>query len=61
MAAWCELRRDFRSFRLDRMREVVVMKEPHESAPGRTLEDFFRYVAANAIQNGAKARARETL
>ena len=61
MAAWCELRRDFRSFRLDRMQKVVVMKEPYESAPGRTLEDFFRYVAANAVQSAAKASVRETV
>lgn len=44
MVAWCELRHDFRSFRLDRMRDVVVMDDPCQPAPGRTLEAFFRYV-----------------
>jgi len=61
MAAWCELRRDFRSFRLDRMQKVVVRRESYESAPGRTLEDFFRYVAAHAVQSASKASATETV
>lgn len=39
LAAWCELRQDFRVFRLDRMRDLEVLDAfPHE--PGRTLQDF---------------------
>ena len=39
LAAWCELRQDFRVFRLDRMRDLEVLDPfPHE--PGRTLQDF---------------------
>jgi predicted DNA-binding transcriptional regulator YafY len=57
MVGWCELRRAFRSFRLDRMRSVAVMKERFEPTPGRTLEDFFRYVAANRGQRRAKETA----
>lgn len=39
--AWCELRNDFRSFRLDRMREVRVLDEHYFPEAGKTLEDFF--------------------
>ena len=41
LGAWCELRRDFRNFRLDRMRELRVLDEPFELIPGRTLREFF--------------------
>lgn len=39
LAGWCELREGFRTFRLDRMRDLEVLeKVPPE--PGRTLQDF---------------------
>lgn len=39
IAGWCELRQDFRAFRLDRMREVEMLGSfPPE--PGKTLQDF---------------------
>jgi predicted DNA-binding transcriptional regulator YafY len=41
LGAWCELRRDFRNFRLDRMRELQVLDEIFAMVPGRTLRDFF--------------------
>jgi predicted DNA-binding transcriptional regulator YafY len=47
LVAWCELRSDFRSFRLDRM-QTVVAGGTFSPEPGRTLEEFFRYVAAHA-------------
>jgi predicted DNA-binding transcriptional regulator YafY len=42
LAAWCELRQDFRSFRLDRMAELEVLDERFRPEPGRTLLDFLR-------------------
>jgi predicted DNA-binding transcriptional regulator YafY len=42
LAAWCELRQDFRSFRVDRMSEIRVLDDVFEEEPGRTLEDFLR-------------------
>ena len=42
LAAWCEMRKDYRSFRLDRMREVKIHKEPFELTPPITLDDFMR-------------------
>jgi predicted DNA-binding transcriptional regulator YafY len=43
LAAWCELREDFRSFRLDRMAGIAA-GAGFEPAPGRTLEDFLAKV-----------------
>jgi predicted DNA-binding transcriptional regulator YafY len=45
LIAWCELRRDFRQFRLDRMSHWVDLAEPYEAAPGRTLDDFLAQVS----------------
>ena len=42
LTAWCELRNDFRSFRLDRVVEFRVLDENFKDEPGRTLEDYFR-------------------
>lgn len=39
LAGWCELREGFRTFRLDRMRDLEILESvPPE--PGRTLQDF---------------------
>lgn len=46
IAAWCELRRDFRSFRLDRVRTLGAT-EGYPSQEGRRLADFVR-----AVQRG---------
>jgi len=40
LAAYCELREDFRSFRSDRMTELVLSEESFELAPPCTLEDY---------------------
>jgi predicted DNA-binding transcriptional regulator YafY len=40
--AWCELREDFRSFRLDRIDEFRALDERFLDEPGRTLQDYFR-------------------
>jgi predicted DNA-binding transcriptional regulator YafY len=40
LAAWCELRTAFRSFRLDRIRGLEVLDERFHDEPGRTLDDF---------------------
>jgi predicted DNA-binding transcriptional regulator YafY len=40
--AWCELRNDFRGFRLDRIADIRVLDEEAPSEPGTTLDDFLR-------------------
>jgi predicted DNA-binding transcriptional regulator YafY len=42
LGAWCELRQDFRTFRLDRMRDFMVLAERFRPEPGRTLHDFLK-------------------
>jgi predicted DNA-binding transcriptional regulator YafY len=42
LAAWCELRIDFRTFRLDRMEGFAVTGERFRPTPGRTLHDFLK-------------------
>jgi predicted DNA-binding transcriptional regulator YafY len=40
--AWCELRNDFRFFRLERVSEVEFLETPFPLEPGRTAEDLVR-------------------
>lgn len=40
LAAWCELRRDFRAFRVDRIQDLEVLPGSFPPEPGRTLQDF---------------------
>lgn len=42
LAAWCELRQDFRNFRLDRIVEVRVLDERFPDEPGKRLQDYAR-------------------
>ncbi|MEW6268540.1 MAG: YafY family protein [Thermodesulfobacteriota bacterium] len=41
---WCELRRDFRFFRLDRMNDVRFLDQVFPSERGRTADDLLRLV-----------------
>jgi predicted DNA-binding transcriptional regulator YafY len=44
LAAWCELRDDFRSFRVDRMQHLENLTELFAPKPGQMLADFLRRV-----------------
>ncbi len=44
LVAWCELRDDFRHFRLDRMSRLVESGVKFEQEPGRSLDDFLACV-----------------
>jgi len=46
LTAWCELRRDFRVFRLDRMSALRVLDEPFRAERGKTARDFLAQDAA---------------
>lgn len=51
LAAWCETREDFRSFRVDRLHEVEVLAAVFRDEPGKTLADMQRRVEAEcAVQ-----------
>ncbi|MAU61546.1 MAG: DNA-binding transcriptional regulator [Parvibaculum sp.] len=40
LAAWCELRGDFRTFRIERIRSLKVSEETFRDEKGKTMEDF---------------------
>lgn len=40
LAGWCELRQDFRSFRLDRMDALHPLERGFAETPGRSLSDY---------------------
>ena len=42
LAAWCELREDFRTFRLDRIQDFAVLEERFKAERGKTLHDFLK-------------------
>ena len=47
LVAWCETRRDFRSFRLDRLRSLARLDEGFVLKDGQRLIDFLRREGAN--------------
>ena len=49
LAAWCETRQDFRSFRLDRMTQITLLKTTFALEAGKGLADFLRQVGATGI------------
>ena len=44
LAAWCELRVDFRTFRLDRTDRVEITEQRFSHEPGKRLEDYLARV-----------------
>jgi predicted DNA-binding transcriptional regulator YafY len=42
LGAWCELRNDFRSFRIDRVLRLIVGKRVFSDEAGKRLSDFLR-------------------
>lgn len=44
LTAWCELRNEFRNFRLDRIQQFVLTERVFEEQEGQTLKDFFEIV-----------------
>jgi predicted DNA-binding transcriptional regulator YafY len=56
LSAWCELREDFRTFRLDRMADFAVPGERFRQEPGKTLHDFLKrdqtWTRSRAAPNG---------
>ena len=49
LVAWCELRDDFRTFRLDRVSRVDEAGRRFRSEPGKTLKDFYRRMEASGL------------
>ncbi len=43
MGAWCELRQDFRSFRIDLINAITQTEMHYEPIPGQDLEAYIAY------------------
>ena len=50
LSTWCELRNDFRGFRIDRMDAVDVLPERFRDEAGKTLADMLRQMKARAAE-----------
>ena len=50
LAAWCELRKDFRNFRLDRVSAVKPVGKPFRDEPGKTLADMLAQYGPEAVK-----------
>lgn len=48
LTAWCELRGDFRTFRVDRILSVEPLADRFTDEPGRSLDDYLRLMASSA-------------
>jgi predicted DNA-binding transcriptional regulator YafY len=46
VGAWCELRNDFRSFRLDRINQLQLSDDRFADVAGRRLDDYLRAACA---------------
>lgn len=47
LAAWCELRQDFRTFRVDRAEGVALQDDRYPRERGRTLDDYLARVTGD--------------
>lgn len=50
LAAWCELRDDFRNFRLDRVTGPTMLDQLFEDEPGKTLKDLLTKYGPDAVK-----------
>ena len=53
LAAWCETRKDFRNFRLDRIEAVVALNRTFEVKRGQRLEDYLKKARAEGFRNSS--------
>jgi predicted DNA-binding transcriptional regulator YafY len=57
LGAWCELRQDFRNFRVDRIAAARSLRSTFPDEPGRRLEDYFASSACARPANRASPHA----
>jgi predicted DNA-binding transcriptional regulator YafY len=51
LTAYCELRDDFRSFRIDRIRQLELLPDTFDPEPGKNLSDFLHRVGPRAAES----------
>lgn len=45
LTGWCELRADFRNFRLDRIVDLEMLTSHFQATPGKQLDDYLRQIS----------------
>ena len=60
LVAWCEMRDDFRAFRIDRIASVVIAGRVFKPERGKQLADFYRAVERSEDYGMAPDRAART-
>ena len=50
LAAWCEMRNDFRNFRLDRATDSTMLPEAFDEEPGKSLKDLLMRYGPQAVK-----------
>jgi predicted DNA-binding transcriptional regulator YafY len=58
LAAWCELRNDFRAFRIDRIASIVHAGRTFRPERGKMLADFYRRMEREAEPHGDRIQRR---
>ncbi|MGJ7546093.1 helix-turn-helix transcriptional regulator [Variovorax sp. LT1R16] len=51
LSTWCELRGDFRGFRVDRMDAIERLPERFRDEPGKTLADMLRQLKSEKVRD----------
>jgi len=55
LESWCELRNDFRNFRLDRIQALVLPGRRFVDEPGKTYADFLRQMQRETGNNASRS------
>ena len=58
LIAWCELRGDFRAFRIDRIASVVAAGRSFKPERGKQLADFYRRAEMNEVSGSTAYETR---
>ncbi len=57
LVGWCELRDDFRMFRLDRMEELFATGDKYKALPERSLAECLRQLEARGVNRASSTRS----
>jgi predicted DNA-binding transcriptional regulator YafY len=60
LVAWCELRKDFRSFRVDRISSCRVLERMFEQRRGQRLSDYLKKVQKDVDEWRARVPSQQT-
>ena len=58
LASWCEMRKDFRNFRVDRMAELRALEEQFPADPKKSLQAFIAKMREDSAAKSGSARSR---